>query len=94
MWVLGCVNPHHWHESELTQARVRHFEPALSLDGYDCDEHVEGDGGEAVLLEEGHEEAEADEDHHVHVLEHWGRKRLIKLEDNFLRALQKLRGPH
>ena len=43
-----------------------------SLDGDDCDEHVERDGGEAVLLQEGHEEAEPDEDHHVHVLEHWG----------------------
>ena len=41
-----------------------------SLDGDDGDEHVERDGGEAVLLEEGHEEAEPDEDHHVHVLEH------------------------
>jgi hypothetical protein len=33
--------------------------------------HVEGDGAEAVLLQEGHEEAEADEDHDVHILEHW-----------------------
>ena len=52
---------------QLTQPRVSHFE---SLDGDDGDEHVEGDGGEAVLLEEGHEEADTSEDHDVDVLEH------------------------
>ena len=34
------------------------------------DEKVVADAAEAVALEEGHEEAEADEDHHVDVLEH------------------------
>jgi len=32
--------------------------------------HVEGDGAQAVLLEKGHQEPEADEDHDVHILEH------------------------
>ena len=64
---LGCVIPCLFYACKLTQPRVNHFE---SLDGDDGDEHVERDGGEAVLLEEGHEEAEPDEDHHVHVLEH------------------------
>ena len=36
--------------------------------------HVERDRGEAVLLQEGHQETEADEDHHVDVLEHWRKK--------------------
>ena len=36
--------------------------------------HVEGDGGRTVLLQEGHQEAKAEEDHHMHVLEHWYKK--------------------
>ena len=42
------------------------------LDADDGDEHVERHRGQTVLLQERHEEPEADEDHHVHVLEHWG----------------------
>ena len=41
-----------------------------NLDGESGADHVDRDGGEAVLLEEGHEEAEANEDHDVDVLEH------------------------
>ena len=40
------------------------------LDGERRADHVEGHGGEAVLLEEGHEEADASEDHDVDILEH------------------------
>ena len=40
------------------------------LDGEGGAYHVEGDRGEAVLLEEGHEEADTSEDHDVDVLEH------------------------
>ena len=39
------------------------------LQGEGCDQEVEADAAEAVALQEGHEEAEADEDHHVHILE-------------------------
>ena len=40
------------------------------LNGQGGEEHVEGDGGQTVLLQEGHQEAKAKKDHHVHVLEH------------------------
>lgn len=38
------------------------------------DEHVVPDCPEAVPLQEGHQEAETDEDHHMDVLEDWKRK--------------------
>ncbi len=41
--------------------------------------HVERDGAQPVLLEEGHEEAEADEDHDVDILEHWNIKSSLGL---------------
>ena len=41
------------------------------LDGVGGDEVVEADACPAVVLEERHEEAEADKYHHVHVLEEW-----------------------
>ena len=41
------------------------------LDGDGRQQHVDAHGAVAVALEERHQEAEADEDHHVHVLEHW-----------------------
>lgn len=41
------------------------------LDDVGRNEEVEADRTEAVPLQEGHEVAETDEDHHVHVLEHW-----------------------
>ena len=34
--------------------------------------HVERDRGQTVLLQKSHQEAEADEDHHVHILKHCG----------------------
>ena len=37
---------------------------------------VQPHGGEAVALQEGHQEPEPDEDHHVHVLEHWGKRKM------------------
>ena len=40
------------------------------LDGEGRADHVEGDSGQSVLLEERHQEAEANEDHHVDVLKH------------------------
>ena len=48
------------------------------LDGEGGADHVEGDGGQAVLLQEGHQETKTNEDHHVDVLEHWGRDFIIK----------------
>ena len=41
----------------------------MPLDAECGNEHVEGQGGEAVLLQECHQEAETNEDHDVHVLE-------------------------
>ena len=40
------------------------------------DEEVEPHATEAVLLEEGHEESEPNEHHHVDVLEHWNGKKV------------------
>lgn len=39
-----------------------------------CDQEVESHTAEAVALQEGHEEAKANEDHHVHVLETCAKK--------------------
>lgn len=39
------------------------------LQGKGCDQEVEAHAAEAVALQEGHEEAETDEDHHMHILE-------------------------
>ena len=47
------------------------------LDGEGGADHVEGDRGESVLLEESHQETKTNEDHHVDVLEHWGRGGLV-----------------
>ena len=41
------------------------------LDGEGRADQVEGDGGEAVLLQEGHQESKTDKDHDVDILEHW-----------------------
>ena len=41
------------------------------LDGQGGADHVEGDGGESVLLQERHQKTEANKDHHVDVLENW-----------------------
>ena len=49
------------------------------LDGGGGAHHVEGHGGEAVLLQEGHQEPDADEDHRVDVLEHWNKGRDIEI---------------
>lgn len=49
------------------------MEPALHeqrpLDTESSDQEVESDTAEAVTLQEGHEETESNEDHHMHVLE-------------------------
>ena len=47
------------------------------LDGEGGADHVEGDRGQSVLLEESHQETKTNEDHHVDVLEHWGRRELV-----------------
>ncbi len=39
------------------------------LQGESCDQEVKANAAETVALQEGHEEAETDEDHHVHILE-------------------------
>ena len=47
------------------------------LDGQTRDQEVESNGSEPVLLQESHEEAEANEDHHVDVLEHCNNGQVI-----------------
>lgn len=39
------------------------------LQGKSCDQEVEANATEAIPLQEGHEEAKADEDHHMNILE-------------------------
>ena len=58
-------------DGELALMQMQHAtEQHGPLDHKRGNEHVEADAAVAVLAQEGHEEAEADEDHHVHVLEH------------------------
>ncbi|TNN37584.1 hypothetical protein EYF80_052257 [Liparis tanakae] len=58
---------------DVDLASVHAVEEALHergpLQGEGRHQEVEAHAAEAVALQEGHEEAEADEDHHVHVLE-------------------------
>ena len=53
------------------------FSRALTCDD-DCDHHGECDCGEPVSLEEGHQEAEPAEQHHVHVQDHCNGKKQYK----------------
>lgn len=46
-----------------------HEEAPLQAEG--SQEQVDAHAAEAVSLEEGHQEAEADEDHDVDILKHW-----------------------
>ena len=46
-----------------------HEQSPLNTEG--CHQEVEAHCAEAVPLQEGHEEAEPDKDHDVHVLEAW-----------------------
>lgn len=59
--------------ADVDLASVHAVEEALHergpLQGEGCDQEVEAHAAEAVSLQEGHEEAETDEDHHVHILE-------------------------
>lgn len=48
------------------------------LQGKGCDQEVEAHAAEAVALQEGHEEAETDEDHHVHILETCTKLKILK----------------
>jgi len=41
------------------------------LDGEHSQQHVQGDRRQAVPLQEGHQESEANEDHDMDILEHW-----------------------
>lgn len=61
------------HSNVDLAAVVHAMEEALHergpLQGKGCDQEVEAHTAEAVALQEGHEEAEANEDHHMHILE-------------------------
>ena len=46
------------------------IDESVDLDGEGGTDHVEGHGGEAVLLQESHQEAKTNEYHDVDVLEH------------------------
>lgn len=48
------------------------------LQSKSCDQEVEAHAAEAITLQEGHKEAETNEDHHVHVLETctWEKKQI------------------
>lgn len=54
-------------------ASIHTMEEALHqccpLQGKGCDQEVEAHAAEAVALQEGHEEAKTNEDHHMHILE-------------------------
>lgn len=59
--------------SDVDLASMHPMEEALHqrgpLQGEGCDQEVEAHTAEAISLQEGHEEAKTDEDHHMHVLE-------------------------
>lgn len=65
-----CVSPLH---SDVDFSSMHAMEEALHkggpLQGERCDQEVEAHTAEAVALQECHQEAEANEDHHMHVLE-------------------------
>ena len=56
-------------EVELSDVVPEPCEQDGDLDGPAGDQVVEADGAPRVVLQEDHEEAEADEDHDVHILE-------------------------
>lgn len=66
----GAASPLH---PNVDLASMHAVEEALHergpLQGEGCDQEVEADAAETIALEEGHEEAETDEYHHMHVLE-------------------------
>ena len=57
--------------SILNSAESKAEDAKLSDD--DGDHDGEGDGGVAVVLQEGHQEAEASKEHDVDVDDHWGK---------------------
>ena len=65
----GPITGELWPSRNRDQPITAHLDEDVPLDAEGGNEHVEGEGGEAVLLQEGHQEAETNEDHHVHVLE-------------------------
>lgn len=48
------------------------------LQGEGSDQEVEAHAAEAVALKKGHEEAETNEDHHMHVLETCTRRKMLE----------------
>ena len=57
----------------LTNIIVRVEEPTDQdgpLDAEGGDHHVQGDSGQPVLLQEGHQESKPNENHHMDILEH------------------------
>ena len=60
---------------DLSCCGVESMKPALHkespLDAKSCDQKVEPYGAEAVAFQESHEEAEANKDHDMDVLEAW-----------------------
>ena len=55
--------------ADVREPPVHQQRPLYDVDG---EEKVEAHRAEAVTLEEGHQEAEPDQHHDVHVLEHCG----------------------
>ena len=48
------------------------------LQGEGRNEEVEAHTAEAITLQEGHEKTEANEDHHMHILETWAQTETMK----------------
>lgn len=59
--------------ADVDLASMHAMEEALHqsgpLQGKSCDQEVEANATEAIPLQEGHEEAKTDEDHHMNILE-------------------------
>ena len=57
-----------------------HYNRPLNNEG--CDEEIQPEAAEAVSLQKSHQEAEADEYHHMDILEHWkGKMDAFKKKD-------------
>lgn len=70
-------------DGDLPGGWVQGVEPALHekspLEAKGGDEEVESHSAKAVALEEGHEEAESNKDHHMDVLETWEERKVNTL---------------
>lgn len=76
-------------DGDLSSGEVQGVEPALHekspLEAKGSDEEVESHSTKAVALEEGHEEAESNKDHHMDVLETWEEREINPLIKNIHR---------